>query len=158
MFYSVSYLLLLYIKNTYDLNIVFNSKKTWLIIYFCYRDSVRGGLKSLPPPLEFWIFRNLTLEKGDFVILVILRWPHWNENCNGVSVLRTLQNSHYPVHTVSKSTCSFLVKIEQPNSFLYKIKWGTLFIEIFSCIHWFFQIQCFLPLETVIYQMFHSNL
>ena len=35
---------------------------------------------------EFGTFRDLILEKGDFVILVALLWTLQNENPNGASV------------------------------------------------------------------------
>ena len=37
-------------------------------------------------PPEFGTFRDSISEKGDFVILVTLLWPPWNENPNGASV------------------------------------------------------------------------
>ena len=55
----------------------------------------------------------------------------------------------WPLHTVSKYAFPFHF-ISWPNNSLYKVPWETYSIKIFSKIHWFFQIQCFLPLEITI--------
>ena len=60
------------------------------------------------------------------------------------------------LHTASKYTFAFH-PIVWPNYSLHKIEWDTPFIKIFSQIHWFFQIQCFLPVRTAIQQVFNPN-
>ena len=60
------------------------------------------------------------------------------------------------MHTASKYTFAFH-PIVWPNYSLHKIEWDTPFIKIFSQIHWFFQIQCFLPVRTAIQQVFNPN-
>ena len=69
-------------------------------------------------PPKFWTFRDLISEKGDFVILVRLLWPPWNENPNRASKYQAI---HLLLFNFVQYKESSQVVTSKSNILFYKI-------------------------------------